>query len=224
MASTPGSWTSVGKKIVVALTGMGLMLFLLGHVSGNLILVFGSDEAFNDYGHKLVSNPFIYLVEAGLVLIFLFHFTLALLHVARGRDARPTGYVSQTWAGGKSRKSLSSTLMLLSGLTILIFVIFHVASMKYGAFIGTFETPEGIHDLATQTRTVFSSPVTVLVYEVVMVLVGMHLWHGFSSAFQSLGISHPRLEGVLRPLGWVFAIVVGGGFLLIPLVVFLNLI
>ena len=83
---------------------------------------------------------------------------------------------------------------------------------------------EGIRDLASQMRAAFAPTWVVLIYVLVMVLVGMHLWHGFSSAFQSLGISHPRLEKVLRPLGYLFAGAVGVGFAIIPLAIHLELI
>ncbi|MDF1564510.1 MAG: succinate dehydrogenase cytochrome b subunit [Deltaproteobacteria bacterium] len=224
MANQPGSLTSVGKKILIALTGMGLMLFLAGHVSGNL-LIFVGDETFNNYGHTLVSNPFIYVIEFGMLAIFLFHLFTALANWMNNRDARgKTRYYSPAWAtGGKSRKSFASTSMILTGAVLIVFVILHVGTMKFGWGYTITETPEGIRDLATQMRAAFSSPLVVLAYEVVMVLVGMHLWHGFSSAFQSLGVSHPKLEKVLQPAGWLFAIFVGGGFLAIPFALYLNL-
>ena len=224
MAGSPGYLTSVGKKILIALTGMGLMLFLTGHVSGNL-LIFVGDDTFNNYGHTLVSNPFIYVVEIGMLLIFGFHLVTAVLNWASNREARgEQRYFSANWAGGKSRKSMASVAMILTGVLLLVFVVLHVGTMKYGWWYTNTDTPEGIRDLATQMRAAFSVGWIVLCYEVVMILVGMHLWHGFASAFQSLGINHPRLEKVLQPVGWVFACLVGGGFLAIPLAIFLKLI
>jgi len=223
MASTPGYFTSVGKKILIALTGIGLMLFLMGHVSGNLLIFIG-DDTFNSYGHTLISNPLILVIEAGLVGVFFTHLITAFLNWYRNQDTRDQKYFSSNWAGGKSRKSLASTAMILSGVLVFGFVVLHVGTMKYGWWYTITDTSEGIRDLSTQMRAAFSVAWIVLCYEIVMVLVGMHLWHGFSSAFQSLGISHPKLDKVLQPAGWLFAVVVGGGFLAIPLAIFLKFI
>jgi len=223
MASTPGSWTSVGKKIVIALTGMGLMVFLLGHVAGNL-LIFAGDDTFNAYGHTLSTNPLTEFAEVGITLFFLFHIVLAGRNWMKNKGARQQRYYASNWAGGKSRKSLASSVMILSGALVLVFLVGHVLTMKYGLGFVASETSEGFEDLALQVRQAFANPITVLVYEVMIVMVGMHLWHGFSSAFQSLGISHPKLEKVLRPVGFVFACCVGGGFLSIPFAIFLKLI
>jgi len=200
------------------------MLFLLGHVTGNL-LIFVGPEIFNTYGHKLATNPLLYVIEFGLIGIFVTHMINAGLNWNKNREARGKHrYQVQAWAEGKSRKSLSSTTMIISGVTILVFVIYHVATMKYGAGFEITHDGEGVRDLAAQLRSAFANPLVVVAYEIVIALVGMHLWHGFSSAFQTLGINRPRLAHRLQIAGWIFACVVAGGFLSIPAAIFLGLI
>jgi len=99
--------STVGTKVLIAVTGLALFLFLVGHLVGNLLL-FAGPEAFNGYSHKLISNPFIYVVEGGLAAIFLLHVFKTVTNWARNRGARPTGYVEKKWAGYTSRKSVAS--------------------------------------------------------------------------------------------------------------------
>ncbi len=222
---TTASWSSMARKWAVALTGLGLALFLLLHLAGNLLLLVGPDE-FDQYAHDLVSNPFVYVAEAGLLLFFLLHAYNALVHVMRGRAARPVGYVKKRQAGDSGRKSLASTTMALSGLAILLFVPLHVAKFKFGVFGEPAPRPDGMRNLAALVQETFQQPGWVAFYVVMMVLVATHLSHGVSSAFQSLGIAHPRWacwDRAIRRFGWLYAALIGAGFVLIPLAIFLGL-
>ena len=134
--------------------------------------------------------------------------------------ARPAGYRKKAWAEHTSRKSLASATMIWTGLAILAFVVIHVAHIKYGAWYEVGEPP--VRDLYRTEIEVFSSPVWVAVYVIAMVLVGFHLRHGFSSAFQSLGASHPVYTKRLVALGTLLAILIGAGFAIIPIWVYLT--
>ena len=209
--------SSVGSKYLIAFTGITLVGFLVGHLAGNL-LVFASPETFNAYGESMIRNPLLIPAELGLLAIFLLHAYKAVRLFTGARQARPAAYSRKQWAGHTSRKSWASTTMILSGTFLLLFVPFHLKTFKYGPY---YEAPEGGRDLFRLVAEVFSSPGYVLFYVVSMVIVGFHLWHGVSSAFQSAGVDRTGLAPKLRAFGWIAAVAIGGGFVIIPLYFFL---
>lgn len=212
------SSSSVGTKVLIAFTGLALFGFLIVHLAGNLLLLSGP-EAFNAYSHKLISNPLIYLAEAGLAAIFLVHVWKAVRNFGRNRAARPAGYEVKRPAGHTSRKSLSSTTMILSGTTILVFLILHLKTFKFGPWYDAAEP--GVRDIYRLTIEVFHQPVYVIWYVIAMVLVGMHLRHGITSALQSLGAIPAGLTRKVLAAGAIVAALVAGGFALIPIWVYL---
>jgi succinate dehydrogenase / fumarate reductase, cytochrome b subunit len=209
--------SSIGSKLLIALTGVGLIIFLIGHLSGNLLFFLGP-AAFNEYSHKLVSNPLVYLAEAGLTVIFLLHIYKTVRLYAGAKVARPVGYVRQEWAGGPSRKTWASTTMILSGILLFAFVILHLRKFKFGPW---YETPDGIRDLYRLQLEVFSSPGYVAFYMIAMIVIGFHLWHGVPSAAQSLGIDHPKYAPRIIGIGRVLAVLIAGGFFILPLYTYL---
>jgi len=210
--------STVGTKILIAVTGLALFLFLCGHLAGNLLL-FAGPEAFNGYSHKLISNPFIYVVEAGLVAIFLLHVFNAVTNWWSNRGARTTGYQVKEWAGHTSRKSVASTTMIVTGVATFVFVVLHLKTFKYGPW---YETPEGIRDLYTLTIEIFRSPLYVAGYVVCMGLIFLHLRHGLSSTMQTLGVNHPRYNRYILMAGTLLAVVIGLGFAIIPVAIFFG--
>jgi succinate dehydrogenase / fumarate reductase cytochrome b subunit len=211
--------TTTGSKILVALTGLAMVGFLVGHLAGNLLALFGP-EAFNEYSHALISNPLLIPVEIGLLAILVMHILSAVSVFVRGQRARPERYAVKKWAGGPSRKTLSSTTMIGTGILILVFLVTHLNTFKYGPY---YEHPEGYRDLYRLLVEVFKEPGYVIFYVVCMVLVGMHLRHGISSAFQSLGLMAGSWTGRILRLGAALALVVGIGFALIPVVIYFFL-
>jgi succinate dehydrogenase cytochrome b subunit len=212
--------TSTGSKILVALTGLAMVGFLAGHLAGNLLAFFGP-ETYNEYSHALISNPLLVPVEIGLVAILLMHMGTAIGVVLRGRQARPQRYAVKKWAGGPSRKSWSSTTMIATGAVILVFLLLHLKTFKYGPWY--VDPATGYRDLYRLLVDVFHSPAYVAFYVVCMVLVGMHLRHGLSSAFQSLGLMPASWTGRILRAGASLAIIVAAGFALIPVGIFLFL-
>jgi succinate dehydrogenase / fumarate reductase, cytochrome b subunit len=150
--------------------------------------------------------------------VFVLHVFKAVTNWAANRRARPGDYQVKKNAGHTSRKGLSSTTMIVSGTLTFIFVVLHLNTFKFGAW---YETASGVRDLHRLMIEVFSNPVYVGGYVVSMVLIGMHLRHGIASAFQSLGVSHPRYTPGLVKLGTAVALLIGGGFAIIPVLVFL---
>lgn len=214
------SSSSVGSKILIALTGLALAIFLVGHLAGNLLFLVGPD-AFNHYAHDLVSNPLVYVAEAGLVAVFLLHIIKTLAGAIANRRARPERYAMKTWAKTKSaasRKTLASATMIVTGTITALFVVTHLVTFKFGP---VYTTPEGVRDLYRLQVEVFSQPGYVLFYLLAMFLIFSHLWHGLSSAAQSLGVDHPAWTPRVLLAGRILSLAIAGGFFVIPIVTFL---
>jgi succinate dehydrogenase / fumarate reductase, cytochrome b subunit len=220
MASrSPFQLSSVITKVLVATTGLLLFLYLLVHLVGNLLLFLGP-RTFNGYAHALISNPIVIPVEVGLLLIFLLHVYETFMMWLHNRDARPLPYQKKERAGPPSRKTIASSTMFWTGLAMLAFVVVQVRTFKYGTYYQVAGTEE--RDLFRLVAEIFSNPAWVALYAGCMVLVGFHLWHGFGSAFESLGGNHPRYTPKLQALGKVLAVIIAGGFFLIPLWLFFG--
>lgn len=216
MSSRPSFFSSsVGSKIIIGLTGLLLFGFLISHLAGNLNLLAGPD-AFNGYTHKLESlKPLLYVAEIGLLAIFLVHVVKTLAVTRRNGLARPSKYEQKRWAGHTSRKSWASTTMWISGLILLLFVVIHVRTFKYGAWY--VDPLTGHRDLYRLVAEIYQSPLHVAFYVVSMVVVGLHLSHGIASAAQSLGLGGERLGRQFVIGGRILAFLIAGGFAVLPL-------
>jgi succinate dehydrogenase / fumarate reductase, cytochrome b subunit len=207
----------ITTKLIIGVTGILLFLYLILHIAGNVIVFFGP-ETFNSYSHALISNPLVIPVEIGLLAVFLIHLFKSIRMTFRNQQARPTKYENKKWAGGASQKSIASSSMIVTGVALLIFVPIHVLTFKYGPY---YDYGDGVRDLYRLEVENFSSPIAVGLYILAMVLVGLHLWHGVPSSFQSLGVNGPRFTPLIRKVGKVSAVVIAGGFIAITLWVFL---
>jgi succinate dehydrogenase / fumarate reductase cytochrome b subunit len=205
--------SSVGTKLLMGLTGVALFVYMVLHLAGNA-LIFAGQDVFNEYSHTLISNPLILPIEIGLLAIFLVHVYKAVTMWASNRAARPVAYLKKEPANHTSRKSLASTTMIWSGLFILVFVVIHVKQFKFGTWYQV--TDSSVRDLYRTEVEVFQNPAWVAFYVVATLLVGLHLRHGFASAFQSLGLDHPLYTRRLTALGILFALLIGVGLALIP--------
>jgi len=208
--------SSIGSKFLIALTGIFLVIFLIAHLAGNLLFIAGPD-AFNEYGHKMLSNPLVYVAEIGLIVIFVLHIFKTVAMFGASYAARPQRYAKKKWAKTKSdrsRKSVSSTTMILTGTITLVFVVSHLMTFRFGTY---FETPEGIRDLYRLQLGIFSNPAYVAFYVVAMIVIVFHLWHGVSSAMQSFGINNPTWTPRLQLIGRGLALILGLGFAALPI-------
>lgn len=219
--------STIGKKVQMAVTGLLLIGFLTGHLLGNLLL-FANDggTAFNDYAHALTSNPLIYVAELGLLVLFLVHMVSAIKLTSISKAARPDSYENQ---GSNGKKTFASRTMLQTGILIFLFVILHLITFKWGPFyaVGVESTDADVIAKAVEAgakrdlyRTVtewFDVAWYSLFYVATMLLMGLHLSHGFKSAFQTLGLRHkkytPKVELASALIGWGY----GVAFAIFPL-------
>lgn len=218
-------WSSVGKKFITGVTGLALIGFVTVHLIGNLTLFIpDGGHAFNAYAHFLehaAHGWLIYAFEAGLILIFLAHMISAVTVAwTDKRSARPRGYAMQKNAGGKSRKTLSSTSMILTGLLLIVFVVLHVKMFKYADHPMVTYDGTQMKDLFAVVVDAFKTPWITFGYVGVMILLGLHLRHGAWSAFQSLGWSSDRHMPLLQGVSVVLSVAMALGFLVLPLYIY----
>lgn len=212
--------SSVGTKLLMGVTGAALFLYMVLHLAGNA-LIFAGPEVFNEYSHALISNPLIIPIEIGLLAIFVIHIYKAIRMWTANSAARPVAYAKKELAGHTSRKSLASSTMIWSGLFIMLFVVIHVKQFKFGSWYQTV-SDSPIRDLWRTEVEVFQNPLWVTVYVIATLLVGLHLRHGFASAFQSLGLDHPVYTRRLTLIGIGFALLIGIGLAIIPVWVYFR--
>jgi succinate dehydrogenase / fumarate reductase cytochrome b subunit len=212
--------SSVGTKLLIGVTGLLLFIYMLLHLAGNVLILAGP-EIFNEYSHKLISNPLIVPVEIGLLLVFVVHIFKAIRMFLANQAARPAGYAKKAYAGHTSRKSLSSSTMIATGLFLLVFVIIHVKQFKFGTFYLT-AASESVRDLYRTEIEIFQNPLWVVFYVIGTIVVGLHLRHGVASGFQSIGFDHPLYTRRLTAWSIILAVLIGGGLGLIPIWVYLT--
>ena len=196
--------SSLGQKFLVGGAGLMLCGFLLMHLAGNLFLFVG-EGAFNHYAETLEQNPLLPIAEIGLAALFILHIITALYLKVKNRQARPVAYETAASKGGRTPGSRS---MALSGTLVLAFLIVHLKTFKFG------EDPEGLFRLVMAW---FKNPYYAGFYVLAMGGLALHLSHGVQSAFNTLGISHPRYTPLIKAAGVAFAVLVCGGFAVIPL-------
>ena len=201
--------SSVGKKQIMALTGLGLIGFTATHLLGNFLIFLGAD-AFNFYAHTLTSNKLIYVAEAGLLGMFLLHIILAVLTKVENSNARPVKYYIKTKTG--RGETFASKTMPITGFIILIFLVLHLINFKYGTHYETTLDGQTIRDLYRTVIEYFANPLYVVWYVFAMLTLGLHTSHGFQSAFQSWGIRHPKYTPAIELLSIAYGLFVAVGF------------
>ena len=223
--------SSIGKKIVVAVTGLMLVGFLIGHVAGNLLMFQGRD-AMNGYAqflHHFAHGWGIWFARIGLLAAFVLHIVATVALVRRNRAARASRYECDATV----QASRGSRIMIWSGLTILAFLVFHIlhftvridpglASLQdadYAAAHGG----EARHDTFAMVMRGFQNPLVSLFYIVGVTLLCSHLSHGVASIFQTLGLRGKHSERAIQRLGWVVAIAIWAGFLSVPVTIVTRL-
>ena len=200
--------SSVGTKLLVALTGLGLVGFLVAHMTGNLLIYVDDGKAINAYAKGLHELPGFQLMEIGLIACFVAHIVLTIRLSLANRAAKGGGYaVSATKKPTGVVALLASKTMALSGLVVLVFLVVHIADFRLA------RTDEGPMDLIFDT---LQNPLHASLYAVGSLLVSWHVSHGFQSAFRSLGFNHTDVTPMLVKLGSGLAILLGIGFASIP--------
>jgi succinate dehydrogenase / fumarate reductase cytochrome b subunit len=204
--------SSIGKKILVAVTGAMMMGFLLGHLSGNL-LAFGGPDAINSYGAWLRSlGKLLWLARLGLIAAVVIHILVTILLVIQNRAARDTEYAYQATV----QASWASRYMILTGAVILSFILFHLSHFTVTIFndYGTdaYLDDQQRRDIYRMLKDGFSTWYVSIFYIVSIFLLCLHLRHGFASVFQSLGLNSNRFRPIAEIAGYVFSAVLFLGY------------
>jgi succinate dehydrogenase / fumarate reductase cytochrome b subunit len=211
--------SSIGFKKVMGLSGLALCLFVLTHMAGNFSMFLGPD-AYNKYGHSIVSMPGFLLVEAGLFGVIALHFFSGMWLTKLNRAARGGQGYAMTPNGDKEA-TLASRTMIASGILIGFFIIQHILTFRFGPYYET--TVDGVvmRDLFKLMVEKFSDPIYMGWYVVAVFVLGFHLSHGFWSSFQSLGLCDIRFRGFFKKLSFLFGVLIALGFGAQPLYVYL---
>lgn len=216
--------SSIGQKVVMSLTGLFLCSFLLIHLVGNLQLLYGDGgEAFNTYAVFMTGNPIIKTVSIGLYAGILLHAVQGIILALKNKKAKGSKYAVRTNANG----SWASKNMALLGTLILFFILIHMGdfwwAMKLNRldYVSYGDGPE-IKDLYTKVYASFNVWYIVVAYLIGLVALALHLLHGFSSAFQTLGLRHQKFTPIVKGLGYLFSIVIPILFAIIPIAIFFS--
>lgn len=210
--------STVGKKYLMGISGLIWAGFVLAHMAGNL-LIFVSHDAYNSYGHALTSGNIIYVAETVLVLALIVHVYTAISLTISNRAAKDQRYAVA--ASGKKKVSLASRTMAVQGSLILLFIILHLITFKYGTHYTTNVHGVEMRDLAKLMLEVFQSPGYVAWYIVCLILLGFHLSHGVGSTFQSLGLMEGTYRNTWKKLSYTYAVIVALGFISQPIYCFM---
>jgi len=219
--------SQVGRKILTGITGVLLVLFIIGHLSGNLTLLSNDPLVFNTYAKFLHSfGTLVYVVEVALALVILLHAYIGIAIAIRKRKARAAGYEVYKSKGGASKQSISSRTMVYTGIILLVFLVIHIVQFRFGAGVheGYAVTIKGdeSRDLYRLVYETFQNLGWVIFYVAVMLLLGFHLRHGVWSALQSLGAMKPRYSKVIYGIALLLGLVLAVGFLILPIYIFLR--
>ena len=212
--------SSIGRKLLMALTGIFLITFLPVHLIGNLqLLKSDGGEAFNSYAYFMTHNPLIKFVSYGLYFFILLHTVQGLMLAFYNRKAKSRRYDVKTGANG----SWASKNMALLGTLIFAFLCIHMGDfwlkMKLDQlnYVAVEAYDFEVKDLYARVHLAFDQLWVVIVYLVGLVVLAFHLLHGFSSAFQTLGLRHKKYTPLIQGMGVLYSILIPLGFAIIPI-------
>jgi succinate dehydrogenase / fumarate reductase cytochrome b subunit len=217
--------SSLGKKLIMSLAGLFLIIFLVIHLSINLSLIFSdSREVFNKAAHFMSSNVIIKIIEivlfGGFILHMFYGFYLQIKNwIARGRVYNVANY---------SQTSFFSKFMIHTAVIITVFLIIHLSdfyfkSKFFGEVPEVFYNGKSYHDLGILVIEKFKMPGFVIFYTGCFLFLAFHLLHGFWSAFQTLGLDHKVYTPVIKVIGILYTITITAGFILIPVYVYFRM-
>lgn len=206
--------STIGKKIVMAVTGIILFGFLVGHMAGNLQVFLGA-EVFDHYAASIKAIPPLLWGVRGILLVSLvLHVWAAVSLTLRNKQSRPVSYRKLS----PQASSLPARTMILSGVVLLAFIVYHLLHFTIGLAHPSWPSFEA-HAAYRNLVSGLSVPWAAGIYIVAMILLGWHLYHGVWSFFQTLGLNHPKYNALRRTFAVVMTLVVVLGFIVIPLAV-----
>jgi succinate dehydrogenase / fumarate reductase cytochrome b subunit len=205
--------SSLGKKLVMAFTGICFILFVLVHLFGNLTIFLGKESFLSYVEHLHTSYKYLIPFAEFILAVFgILHVIFGTILYVENIRARPVGYTMKKNAGGRTLGSITAPY---TGLFLLIFVLFHLARFRFVEKISQ-------NDYTILINT-FGQPFYVIFYVVAMVALGLHVSHGAWSGLQTLGINHPKYNGLIQKGGLCLSILLGVGFGIIPIYIFSQL-
>jgi len=204
--------SSVSKKFIMALAGLFLLLFLPLHLSINLMLLKRDPGPFNDAAHFMATFPVIRIFEVVLFSALLIHLIWGIYIQIRNWLARPVGYVS----GNKADTSFFSKFMIWTGASILTFLVLHFFNFYFIRLGFVKGNPEDFYSIA---HNLFRIPAYDYIYLACFALLGLHLYHAFYSAFQTLGLNHRIWTPVVRVVALLYSVLIPTGFALILIII-----
>ncbi|MFT4567945.1 MAG: succinate dehydrogenase / fumarate reductase cytochrome b subunit [Saprospiraceae bacterium] len=219
--------SSIGRKLIMSLTGLFLILFLTVHLIGNLTLLTGDGgQAFNEYSAFMGHNPLIQAVSIGNFFFIILHTIQGLLLAFANKKAKGSKYAVTP----KNNTSWASKNMALLGSLVLAFILMHLGHFWYKfKFYGpdglarvSYDGGEPMIDAYTSVVTILTDPIWLAAYLIGLAVLAFHLNHGFASAFQSLGIRHKKYTPIINGLGKLYSILIPLGFAIIPMYLFFT--
>lgn len=223
MSKATFAYASITKKIIMSLVGLFLITFLLVHLSINLLILFDDTrQLFNEAAHFMATNPFIQAFQWILFIGFILHIVLGAILQIQNWMARPVPYKQKQ----SSELSFFSKYMIHTGAIVLIFLVIHFANFfvkaKFGHVAPISYDATTVEDLGILVVQLFSDGYYVIFYVVALLLLGFHLDHGIQSAFQSLGLNHPKYTPAVKRAGTLLSIAITVGYIAIPLVIYFS--
>lgn len=217
--------SSIGRKLLMAITGIFLILFLVVHVSGNLLLLKSDNgESFNLYANFMTSNPLIKTVAYVNYAIILLHIGYAYFLSRKNDEARPIDYKLKN---ASENSSWNSRNMGILGTILFVFLVIHLQGFWWEYKFGN---PSIVSYDGLKVKNMYSIVVESfsqwwysLFYVISMLFVSLHLWHGFKSIFQTLGLNHVRYTPLIEKIGMFFSIIVPSLFAIIPIWIYFNI-
>ena len=220
--------SSIGRKLIMSLTGLFLIVFLIIHLLGNLqLLANDGGESFNSYAYFMTTNPVIKTVSYGLYFFILLHAFLGIVIWWKNKAAKGSSYA----VSSDAKVTWASKNMALLGTFVLAFLLIHMGDFWYKmkftdqlAMVSVHGMDSQVKDLYAQVAYTFRNPWMVVAYIIGMATLAFHLWHGFQSAFQTLGINHNKYTPIIKTIGKLYAVIIPLAYAYIPLYYFFVLI
>ena len=198
--------SSIVRKFIMALSGLFLIVFLITHLVINSLTLASSKDLFNEAAHFMATNPIIYAMQYVLALGFIIHIGMGIKLTIQNKRARSQEYVYNKMS---KNTDLSSRSMIVSGGLVIVFLALHLRDYFYQMkFVGL---PEGTTDYDLVVN-LFTNPYYTAVYVIAFIVLGVHLNHGFKSAFQSMGANHKKYNPLIKIVSKAYSIVIALGF------------
>lgn len=213
--------SGLGKKLIMSISGLFLILFLLVHLGTNLLLLIGDGELFNKAAHTLATTPVLRVVEYFLAFGFFFHIIYATFITLKNRRARPIAYSTSK---SNELSTWSSRNMYILGFTIFAFLVLHLINfflkLRFGD-VPYVSYDGGLTQMLNSYELVSEFFISYWWYNVIYIIsalmLGLHLSHGFWSAFQTIGLNNNKWIARLQTLSYVYSVIIASGFTIIPL-------